>query len=266
MLTHMSVSQLDMFFRCGEQWRRRYIEEDIMPPGIAARVGTGVHKAAETNYLHKMQTGLDMELDAVQDCAADAYDAALQGGVFFAPDEVAGAKKAMAEGRDNAVALAKVFREKLAPQVKPALVEEKIIFELPDVDLPIVAILDCFTEDKALRDLKTAGKKWTEDKAHTSPQAAIYREAVKHRTGAYPQRIAFDVLVNGKTPILQTLQTERDTSDTLVVVRKFQTMLAAIRAGIFHPAEQGSWGCSPKFCGYWHSCPYISAFQKNRRG
>ena len=87
MIDRLSVSQLDMFARCGEQYRRRYIEGEIVPPGIAARIGTGVHKAAETNWREKMRTGRDMPLDAVQDCAAEAYHKALQDGVFFRSEE-----------------------------------------------------------------------------------------------------------------------------------------------------------------------------------
>ncbi len=142
MIEHLSVSQLDMFTRCGEQYRRRYIEGEIVPPGIAARIGTGVHKAAETNWREKMRTGQDMPLDAVQDCAAEAYHKALQDGVFFAPDELPGATLAMAEGKDTAVSLATLFRREQGPPVTPARVGEKIILDLPGVDLPIVTIHD----------------------------------------------------------------------------------------------------------------------------
>jgi hypothetical protein len=48
-----------MFQRCGEQYRRRYLENEIIPPGISARIGSGVHKAAEINFRAKIQTGED---------------------------------------------------------------------------------------------------------------------------------------------------------------------------------------------------------------
>jgi hypothetical protein len=262
MITHLSVSQLGTFQRCGEQWRRRYIEEEVIPPGIAARIGTGVHKAAETNYKSKMQTGQDMPLDAVQDCAAEAYAKALQDGVFFAPEEASGAKLAMAEGKDTAVSLATLFHKQLAPQIIPALVEERITLEIPGVALPIMAILDLYTEDKALRDLKTTGKKWSDDKAHTSPQPTVYREAIREVTGEYPARLVFDVLVSTKTPVLQTIETVRADEDLQVLVRQFQIMTASIQAGIFPPAQADSWICSQKWCGYYFSCPHIPAHRK----
>lgn len=45
MFKYLSVSQLDTFTRCGEQFRRRFMEGECIPPGIAARIGSGVHKA-----------------------------------------------------------------------------------------------------------------------------------------------------------------------------------------------------------------------------
>lgn len=262
MISHLSVSQLDMFTRCGEQYRRRYIEGEVVPPGISARIGSGVHKAAEANWREKMRTGKDMPLDAVLDCAAQAYDKSLQDGVFFAPDELPGATLAMAEGKDTAVSLATLFRQDLAPSVMPALVEEKIVLDLPGVDLPIVTILDLYTADKSLRDLKTSGKKWSEDKAHASNQPTAYREAIRQATGEYPAELLFDVLVSTKTPGLQTLTTRRNEQDTAILARKFQIMCASIGAGIFPPAQPDHWCCSMKFCGYFFTCPHIPAHRK----
>lgn len=265
MITHLSVSQLGMFQRCNIQWRRRYLEEEVIPPGIAARVGSGVHKAAEINFKSKMQTGEDLPLDAVQDAAAEAYDKALSEGVFLAPDEVSGAKNAMAQGKDDTVSLATLFRKELAPTIMPVLVEHRVTLEIPGVALPIVTVLDCYTADRKLRDLKTSGKKWPDNKAHTSHQPTVYRESVKETTGEYPEELLFDVLVNNKTPVLQTISTSRTDEDLAILAQKFQIMLEAIRAGIFMPADPDSWACSPKFCGYWHTCEAISSHRRNFR-
>lgn len=262
MIEHLSVSQLETYSRCGEIYRRRYIEGEIIPPGLPARIGSGVHKGAEVNFRKKIKTGQDEPLDVIQDAAAEAYVKELEKGVFFSPEEASGAKRAMAEGKDTVVSLATLFRQELAPKVQPLLVEETVIVDLPGVELPIVTVLDCYTQTKALRDLKTSGKKWGEERAHSSNQPTAYREAVKAVTGEYPESICFDVLVYSKTPALQTLQTVRTEDDSLILSRKFNLMLAAISAGIFPPAEPGSWVCSPLRCGYWFTCPYIPAHRK----
>jgi hypothetical protein len=262
MIDHLSISQLDTYSRCGEVYRRRYVEGEIIPPGLPARIGSGVHKGAEINFKAKIETGQDEPLDVIQDAAAEAYHRELGKGVFFSPEEAPGAKRAMAEGKDTVVSLATLFRNGLAPLIQPRLVEEKVVIDLPGVDLPVVTILDCYTKDGALRDLKTSGKKWTDERAHSSHQPTAYREAVKAATGEYPESICFDVLVSGKTPALQTISTFRTEDDLAVLIRKFQTMMAGINAGIFPPAEPGSWMCSQKWCGYWYSCPFIPAHRK----
>ena len=47
MIDHISPSMLGLFCRCQEAFRRRYIEGIKLPPGIAACIGTGMHKGAE---------------------------------------------------------------------------------------------------------------------------------------------------------------------------------------------------------------------------
>ena len=262
MLDHLSTSQLGTFQRCGEQWRRRYIEGDIIPPGIAARIGSGVHRAAELNWREKLASGKDLPLDTVQDAAADAYHAELQNGVFFSPEERSGAAIAMAEGKDTAVRLATVMRNELAPHIQPALVEQRVVLDI-GLELPVVTVLDLYTKEGALRDLKTASKPWSEDKAHASAQPTVYRESVRAITGTYPAMIAFDVLVNAKKGAsLQTIETARTSDDLRIIVAQFEIMLNSIRAGIFPPAMADSWLCSPRWCGYYYTCPYIPAHRK----
>lgn len=262
MINHLSASQLGTFQRCGEQWRRRYLEGEIIPPGIAARIGSGVHKGAEVNLKSKMQTGEDLPLDAVRDAAAEGYDKALSNGVFIPPDERPGAKIAMAEGKDTVVSLATLYHEQVAPGIQPALVEEKITIELPEVEFPIVTVLDCYTTAKSLRDLKTSGKRWSEDRAHTSPQPTLYRESIKEVTGEYPESMQFDILVSNKTPVLQTIETKRGDDEIKILARQFNLMIFSIKAGIFPPAEPDHWMCSSKWCGYYFTCPYIPAHRK----
>ena len=116
--------------------------------------------------------------------------------------------------------------------------------------------------DLASRDMTTSGKKWSEDKAHTSPQPTLYRESVKEATGEYPEKLLFDVLVSTKSPALQTITTSRTEDDLAILVRQFGIMTASIQAGIFQPAERDSWMCSMKWCGYYFTCPHIPAHRK----
>ena len=77
---HVSASQLSMYCKCGEQYRRRYVEGEIVPPGVALVSGKSVHKAREIDLKHKMATGEDLAVEAVKESARDQVHGAFQGG------------------------------------------------------------------------------------------------------------------------------------------------------------------------------------------
>ena len=69
MIESIHQSMLGMWLRCGVQFERRYIREEVIPPGIAARRGTAVHKAAEINHKQKLSTGKDLPISDLKDAA-----------------------------------------------------------------------------------------------------------------------------------------------------------------------------------------------------
>lgn len=262
MIEHLSASQLTTFQMCGEKYRRRYIECERLPSSIDAYVGKGVHKGVEVNFKSKRLTGQDLPLDVVQDAAADHYDKSLSDGVFVPPDELPGAKLAMSAGKDTTVRLASVYHTDIAPKIQPELVEERVFLDLPEVEFPVATVLDLHTCDNILHETKTSGKKWTLNRVEASPQAVLYREAVKKVTGSYPDKIVFDVLVKTQVPTVQQIERYCAEDELSVLAQKFNLMLASIRAGIFLPAQPDHWCCSPKYCEYYFTCQHIPASKK----
>ena len=51
---YISPSQLNTFENCGEAYKRRYLDKEIIPPVVAALRGTGVHRGAEMNFVQKI--------------------------------------------------------------------------------------------------------------------------------------------------------------------------------------------------------------------
>lgn len=259
---HLSVSQVAMFSRCPEQWRRRYIEKEVIPPGIAARVGTGVHKGAETNWKAKIQTGKDEPLDVIQDAARDAYRNGLLEGVYIPPKEKDTARNDMAEGVDTVTGLAEVFHREMAPNIMPKYIEKKVEYKPSELSVPFVGYIDLITDDLVLSDLKTAARSWTQAKADEDIQITGYWMFAQKMLGQPPNRLTLDVLVKNKTPKYQEIETTRQQSDWDALIARSRTMLKMVEAGIFPPADSGCWLCSPRFCGYWWSCPYIPEHKK----
>jgi len=257
-LEAITQSMLGMFLRCAHQFERRYLRGEIIPPGIAARRGSATHKAAQLNHEQKLHTQDDLPLDHLKDAARDHYVKLIQEEGVFIPKEQLGAKdQLLAGGLDAAVRLTKLYRESLAPAIQPALVEEKLIMNV-GLDLPLQGAIDVLTENHWLPDLKTADKSKGAGEADHSLQLTWYAGLVAQHTGKWPERISLEVLVNNKTPKLQSLPTTRGPEDWGNLMVRIQLMLAQMRAGLFPPCDPNAWICSPQWCGYFGTCKYAS--------
>jgi hypothetical protein len=263
MITTFRQSHLDTWEKCAEIYRRRYIENEIIPPGLAAHIGSGVHRGAEVNHKAKIKTGQDEPLDVIQDAARDSYvEAVKTKGAYFAPEDMPSARAQANAGVDEVVSLARLYHGQIAPEIKPALVEKKVVLRVTGLEIPISGTVDLVTESGALIDFKTASKAWPASRAEHSPQATIYHKLVEAETGQAPEEIRFEVLIKGAKPRRQTLPVKRTEADFQALVPRLALMYRMIQAGIFPPAQTGSWQCSPKYCGYWASCPYFPAHKK----
>ena len=136
---HISPSQLSTYTRCGEQYRRRYVEKEIIPPGIALMKGSSVHKGAEENFKHKMEKGEDMNKDDVAMICVETFDNIQKNeGILLNDDELAiGKKKVVGEAKDVIVDMANLFSERVAPRYIPKSVEKEYNIEVKGAYRPL---------------------------------------------------------------------------------------------------------------------------------
>lgn len=252
----ISQTMINQFYRCPEQFRRRWIEKEIIPPGIAARRGTAVHKAAAVNHLQKIASKTDLPLGDLQDAARDEYVRVVkEEGIFIPREQVPSTKKLLGEGLDAAVSLTELYHRDLAPLIQPIIAEER---QSADVGLGVElqGTIDVVTWDKGLLDIKTADKSKNQNEAHNSLQLTFYSGLYLARFGDWPEKISLEILINTKEPKLQTLETTRGEDDWKNLISRIQAMLAQIETGLFPPCDPTAWICSPKWCGYYYSCKY----------
>ncbi len=252
----ITQSMLGMFLRCPHQFERRYLQGEIIPPGIAARRGSATHKAAQLNHEQKLHTQEDLPVGDLQDAARDHYVRLVKDeGVFIPKDQIAEKESLLAKGLDAAIRLTKLYRESLAPAIQPLLVEEKLTMDA-GLDLPLQGTIDVFTADNWLPDLKTADKSKGPKEADYSLQLTFYAGLVAHQTGEWPEKISLEILVNNKEPKLQSLRTTRGPEDWANLLLRINLMLAQVQTGLFPPCDPGAWICSPQWCGYFWTCKY----------
>lgn len=253
MTLRLSATQLDMFFRCGEQWRRRYVEGEKIPPGIAAHVGSGVHKGAEVNFAQKIETEEDLPLSDVQDAARDGYLHRLRDeGVYLTREDAQRREQLFAEGVEKSVEAVTVLHEKMAPHVFPASVELEVRATDEEVGVDWIGYVDVLQDNGTLHDIKTTGKVWTQKDVDASTQGTLYPRLVKATEGVEVVQIEFDIFRKLKTQTkYEPLFTERDDSDWRALQERTRTMMKMVDAGHAPPTVMAPFPCSEKWCGFW---------------
>lgn len=257
-IQYLTKSMLGMFARCPQQFERRYINNEIIPPGIAARQGSAVHKGAEINHIQKIESRTDLSVSDIQDAARDHYVHLIKDeGVFIPFDKLSEKNKLLAEGLDISVRLAELYANELAPKIQPIMAEERLYYYDPEIlEIPLSGQLDMLDETNWLPDLKTAAKSKTQREADISLDLTMYTGLVAHRTGNWPDKVSLEVLVNTKTPKHQSLESVRGPEDFAILIERVKVVWAQICSGLFPPCDPGFWLCDEKWCGYYRSCKY----------
>jgi hypothetical protein len=257
---HLSHTQIEMHCRCGEAYRRRYVEGEVIPPGIALLEGKAVHGGAEVNFRQKMESHMDLPEQDIVDAAVAKFETERAGGYCLtAEEEARGASVVLGEAKDTTAALARLHAKEQAPAYQPVAVEHSTRIVLPHATHDLLAITDLRDDQGRIVDLKTAKKSPPQSDVDRSMQLTIYAAANMVDTGSLPFEVRLDVLVKNKAPKRVVLSSTRTMTDIDVLANRMNATLNAISKGVFTPAPVGAWNCSPRWCGYWATCPYINS-------
>ena len=258
MIQTLTQSKANMFFRCGEQFRRVYLEGERMPPGIALHKGVSVHKGAEYANRAKANTNEEAPIDEVTDITRDTFmERTKKYGLFLSKDEKAEKTKILNIGLNESVDLAKAYRIDVSPTHKKVSFIEEYLMADVGLDLPIAGKPD-FIADNKNKDLKTSGKSWPAGKEQTEIQPTIYKMLFKEN-GIKNISFEYIIMSNLKSGVKIDLRTvKRTEKDEILLIRRLKKMIDTLNAGIFLPAEPGAWVCTPKWCGFYYSCPFTT--------
>jgi hypothetical protein len=260
---YVSATQLEMLAKCPEQYRRRYIERDVIPPGFAIVVGSALHTGAETNFKQKLETRRDLPKSQIVEAAVAGFEAQLAGGIALTDEEASrGLKIVTGEAKDNLVEIAEVHADWQAPEYQPVMVEQTVRIELPGKH-DLLGVIDLVDERKIVTDFKTAKKKKSQDDADSSIQLSVYHAAYQALTGEEPAEVRLDTIVKQKTKTeRQVVSSERTPDDMQALANRINVASQVIQLGVFAPATPGAWWCGPKWCGYWSTCPFVNSERK----
>lgn len=257
---HLSATQLNMLSVCGEQYRRRYVEGEVIPPGIALLKGGAFHRAAETNMRQKIETHSDLPASEIVDAAVAAFEGESHGSYMLTEEEQSrGSSAVLGEAIDSVAAMARGHAEKQAPDYQPTMVEQEVRIELPG-SRDLLGIIDLADDKDRITDFKTARRKKRQGDADESIQLSVYAAVFQVKTGRAPSEVRLDSIVETKKSVdRQVLVSTRGDADFQALAHRINAAASVIESGNYMPAPVGIWQCSQKFCGYFRSCPYVNS-------
>lgn len=257
MIRSIHQSMVNSWLACGERFRRRYIEGDIIPPGIAARRGSGFHKGAEVNHRQKIASGSDLPLPDLQDAARDEYVRLVRDeGVFIPRASLSEKNSLLNEGLNQTIQAMEIYHSQIAPDIQPALVEQ---FAEADIGLavPLAGTIDVSDANRRIIDLKLQKRK-SQEWADRELQPSFYAVLYKSLTGNDLSAFVYEQVIPNKAMLREPLATKRGEADFRRLKRYLAAFLNDLKSGNFRPAEPGHWLCSENFCGYFRSCSYVN--------
>ncbi len=253
-------SHLNLFDECGVAYARRYIDGEIIPPGIAALRGSGVHGAAEVNHKQKKDSRRDLPRKELIDIAVATFEARKkQDGFRLTPEEMKiGVRPMIARTTEVVTALTGLYADKVAPKIQPAFTEERITIRVAKT-VTMSGTLDVATVEGRVADFKTSTRARSQDDADRSLQLSQYGLLYRGLVGRFPAGFDLEQLIDAKKPRHVPLRTTRTVDDYQALINRVNVLIRSRQAGLFAPASVGSWICSPKWCGYWDTCPYVNS-------
>jgi len=261
---HFSASQLDMYCRCPEAYRRRYLEKDVIPPSAGQARGKGMHVGAAENMRQKLQSGRDLKPAEIIEIGMNAFDIETKGGFTLNAEEASrGFAVVVSDAAHDLREILDVHARQQAPDYLPTLVEEPVRIELPNAPRDLLGVLDLATTENEVVDFKTAKRSKSQADVDSSVQLTIYAACHQVATGRPAAFVSLDTVVQlAKSTKRQKLTGTRDAHDFNALANRINAVQHAIDAGSFPPAAPGSWNCSDRWCGFHSTCPFVNS----RRG
>lgn len=250
----LSVSSIDKFERCQEQWMRHYMLREREPASIAMVGGSAVGNTLAAYYQAK-RLGEILDLKT----ADDRLLAELKSGFADAVAREGESPEKKSEGARRAL---KIYLEEIAPTIQPAATERKVTLRFPGAEWTVTGYPDLETVDDAVIDYKVGDKHVKPDIVRSSIQPTMYLlarslEGRPARGGFfYHSGLTLGTLrTQRRWEIKEARRTERQLGLLQARIARVARMIAvAIETGDWSYGPNG-WWCSERYCPSFGSCP-----------
>lgn len=249
MISTISYSQVSKFLKCPRQWMFKYLKRIPESSSGYALQGIAYHEALATNFSYKLRNEQDLPISDVLDAYSTAWVNSLYNKSFSETGPIEGIVWEEDPGKlkDSGIICVESYHAKIAPSVKPKLVEETLKKSItPKVS--ITGRLDLVTKEDLLVDHKLKGRRMAQADVDRDIQPSTYLFLLGKKSG----NIAYHVAIRGKD-IISIMNTSR-TEEEMNWWNKFiLDVILQMNSGVYPPNPTG-WWCSETWCPYWKVC------------
>jgi hypothetical protein len=241
----ISNSSLQQLLRCGLafQFAREDRHRSATPKMV---IGTSVAAAAEHDNRAKIAQAPRPSLADLVDVGVARFEREVS------EVDVPASRLELDQAKDSAAEGSRAYGELLSPGIEDVLFAEEVVIAEISPGLELAGTVDMI-QQAVVRDVKT-GRKWSKQRADATRQLSAYALLYEARLGEPPARVAIDSLYEERGRWrAETLWSRRSERELSAFIETAERAKAAIEAGTFLPAPDGSWYCSHDWCPFWRN-------------
>lgn len=250
----ISPTKLRAYSWCPLAYRYRFIDRLRFPPTPESLLGSALHVMMEANFRYKRRSHSDLTIEELEEVFDGAWDRDLPGQT----DNPRFSRENFDVARELGYAMTTFFRDTVAPNVKPHLVEHRFKFMMDGVPVPIIGQVDLVDTSGTVIDHKTSGSPYDENYLQHDLQLFCYslgytlvREGMRLREGQIPSArrlspVRVDIILRRSDPALQQLSRSYSDADIECIGAKIRFLASGIISNEFEPfwsgdEQDGAW-------------------------
>lgn len=241
-------SEIQVYLKCGKMWEFRYQRGIRIAPSAALTIGSSVDAAVSLNLSQKTVTGRDVKTEEVLEAFSTDFESRAEWTNWGQEDP--------GRQKDIGVQLLKVHHQIVAPKLRPQTVQESFAVQTSE-EFDLGGTIDFTEESGTVVDTKTSRSPYDPSVIRRAIQPALYDYAYEALRGRPSSGFRYDVLVKPtlrNAAQVQQISAKLGKPDREWLFETVRQVHRGINAGVAMPAPEGSWYCSPEWCGYWSMC------------
>lgn len=243
---YLSVSSINLYQRCPEAWKRRYILKEYDPPNGKMILGSAAGAAEAQHFGRMIESGAGLSTeDVLDEFASEWEDRTSREEVDWQGDKPGALK-------DSGAGALRVYHTQLAPAVEPVAVEREFELAWEGCGFGLTGYLDLEDSDGAICDFKMTGQRWSADKARGELQPTVYL-AARRAEGNPASGFNYHTMIRTKQPTAEVVGTERSERQLDLLTDRVFAIARSIEFRWLNDCWEGTgpdlaWLC--RSCGY----------------